>query len=217
MKSDLMNKADIERLITINVLKHLAENRQYCVPAAVSGRHIHLSLKDAAVLFGQGYQLRKLRFLSQPGQYVCQEKLKIAGPKGWIDGMRVLGPERPETQVEVSVTDTFKLGVEAAVKMSGDIAGTPGCVLIGPAGEVTLRQGVIVSARHLHISADEAQAYGVDNGDIVSVKKTGGRETIFEEVIVRAGHSHSLELHIDMDEANAACIKSGDLLELIKS
>jgi putative phosphotransacetylase len=188
----------------------------YYIPAAASGRHIHLSTEDKNCLFGRGYELRKLRPLSQPGQFACEEKVTVVGPKGRIPDVRILGPERPETQVEVSRTDTFKLGLAPIVRMSGDVKGTPGCTLIGPAGEVTLSQGVIVSARHLHISNEEAAAYGLKNGDMISVKHEGERETIFGKILVRAGNAHSLELHIDTDEANAAGICNGDLLELIK-
>ena len=211
-----MEKEEAKRLVTLMVCVKLAQQNEYHVPAAVSGRHIHLSAAHRDALFGPGYALTRQRALSQPGQYACEEKLALIGPKGRIDGVRILGPERPDTQVEVSTTDTFALGIPAPVRMSGNITGTPGCRLVGPRGEIALDKGVIVAARHLHISALEAAAYGLKNGEAVSVCKWGERAAMLSNVIVRAGEAHSLELHIDTDEANAAAIKGGDLLELVK-
>ena len=203
-------------LITYDIVKCLAGQGRYYVPAAASNRHIHLSQKMLEQLFGNGYTLKTMRPLSQPGQYACEEKLTLVGCKGKIESIRILGPMREETQVEISLTDSFVVGIPPVVRMSGDLNGTPGGKLIGPAGEVELRQGVIVSARHLHVSDEEALWYGIKSGDVVSVKKTGLRPATFGNVLVRAGEAHALELHIDTDEANAAVIKNGDLLELIK-
>lgn len=209
-----MIKRRIERRV---IEQNAQDNGEYYIPAAVSNRHIHLSAADVKTLFGTGYTLTHLRPLSQPGQYSCSETLTVAGVKGRIERVRILGPERKATQVEVSLTDTFYLGIEPVIRMSGDIAGTPGCKLIGPAGEVTLREGVIVSARHLHISNEEAAVFGLKNGDVISAKKTGERETIFGNILVREDKMFSLELHLDTDEANTGHIKNGDLLEMIKS
>lgn len=211
-----MDDKELKRKIEIEVLKQLAKSGQYCVPAAISARHVHLSLTDVEALFGRGYRLKKLRDLSQPGQFACEEQVTLIGPKGSLESVRVLGPERRDSQVEISVTDSFKVGIEPVVRMSGNIEGTPGGKLIGPAGEVALKQGIIVAARHLHMSAEEAAAYGLKNGDIVSVKKAGARAMIFGNVAVRSGEGHSLEMHIDTDEANAAGMLCGELLELIK-
>ncbi len=211
-----MKESDIKRLVLLGIVKNLAQQKEYYIPAAASGRHVHLCRADVEKLFGTGYALKTSRALSQPGQYACEEKIAVAGPKGRMEGVRILGPERPETQVEVSLTDTFKLGIAPAVRMSGDIAGTPGCTLIGPKGEAALDQGVIVAARHLHMSDEEAAAFGLKNGDVVSAIKKGERGIAFNNILVRAGKAHSLELHIDTDEANAAAIKNGDLLELIR-
>ena len=211
-----MEKDELKRLTTVTTCVALARNQEYYIPAAVSARHIHLSAAERDALFGPGYVLKKLRALSQPGQYACEEKLTVVGPKGRIDGVRILGPERPDTQVEISMTDTFALGIAPVVRMSGDIAGTPGCKLVGPKGEVALEKGVIVAARHLHMSAAEAAAYGLKNGDYVRAFKRGARENVFGSILVRAGEGHALELHIDTDEANAATVKNGDLLELVK-
>ncbi len=211
-----MNEEKLKRNIEIEVLKQCAKDGKPYVPAAISARHVHLSRADVETLFGKGHQLKKLRDLNQPMQFACEEQLTLTGPKGSIANVRVLGPERRETQVEISFTDSYKVGIKPVVRMSGDLAGTPGGSLIGPLGEVTLKSGVIVAARHLHMSADEAAAYGLKNGDIVSVKKAGEREIIFGNVIVRSGEGHSLEFHIDTDEANAAGMPCGELLELIK-
>lgn len=206
----------MKRKIEIEVLKQFARSGQYCVPAAISARHVHLSRADVEALFGKGYQLKKLRDLNQPGQFACEEQVTVSGPKGSIGNVRVLGPERRDTQVELSITDCYKAGIKPAVRMSGDIEGTPGGSLIGPAGEVALHKGVIAAARHLHMSAEEAAAYGLKSGDVVNIRKTGAREIVFGNVAVRSGEGHSLEMHIDTDEANAAGMMCGELLELIK-
>ena len=212
-----MDKESIQRKVQMEIIKQLiAKCGVYYIPAAASGRHVHLTRADVDTLFGAGYRLKAQRPLSQPGQFACEEKVTVVGPKGKMDGVRVLGPERKETQVEVSLTDTFRLGIKPVVRMSGDIAGTPGYRLIGPAGEVTLQQGAIVAARHLHMSKEEAALFGLKNGDIVSARKAGVREAVLGNIPVRSGDGHSLELHLDTDEANAAGIKNGDLLELIK-
>jgi len=207
---------DIKRSIVVEVLKRFALFKKgYFVPAAVSARHVHLSGEHVEALFGKGHRLNRAWDLSQPGQFACEERVALIGLKGSFENVRVLGPERKETQVEVSVTDCYRIGIKPAVRMSGDIAGTPGCTLVGPAGEVKLDKGVIVAARHLHISDEEAAAFGLKNGDIVGAKKKGERETVFGNIIVRAGREHSLELHLDTDEANAAGITGGELLELV--
>jgi putative phosphotransacetylase len=188
----------------------------YHVPVAISNRHIHICQNDLNILFGKGYILTPERYLSQPGQFACVEKLTLVGPKNKIDNVRILGPTRKDTQIEISVTDGYLLGIESVVRMSGDIVGTPGCKLIGPNGYLELNQGVIVSARHLHISKEESDLFGLNHGDIVKVKKTGLRSTVFEEVLVRCGKEHKLEMHIDTDEANSAAIVNGDILTLEK-
>lgn len=212
-----MENSEVRRAIELEVIKQcLQSGRGYFVPVAISARHAHLSRCDVETLFGKGYRLKKLRDLSQPGQFACEEQITLSGPKGSIEKVRVLGPERGETQVEISCTDSFKVGIEPVIRMSGDIEGTPGGKLIGPAGEVALGKGVIVAARHLHISVEEAALFGLKNGDTVSVKKDGKREMIFSNVAVRSGKGHSLEMHIDTDEANAAGMLRGELLELIR-
>lgn len=212
-----MENEAIRRSVMLAVATSLIENNhEYYVPAAISGRHVHLCQADIDVLFGAGYNLTRQRDLIQPGQYACAEKVALIGARGRIEGVRVLGPARVHTQVEISQTDSYKVGIAPLIRMSGNIEGTPGCTLIGPKGEVKLDQGVIVAARHLHISVAQAAQYGLSNGQVISVKKTGVRETIFGNVAVRSGDGHELELHIDTDEANAAGMTCGELLEIVK-
>lgn len=199
------------------VANSLMENNQgHYIPVAISGRHIHLCQKDVDALFGIGHTLTRMRDLVQPGQYACEEKVTLVGPKGRLEGVRVLGPARPETQAEISQTDSYKVGISPVVRMSGNIDGTPGCTLIGPKGEIRIDHGVIVAARHLHINGAQAQAYGLVNGQVINVKKTGIREIVFGNVVVRSGDAHELEMHIDTDEANAAGLTCGELLKIVK-
>lgn len=212
-----MDEKTIKRTVLLTVIKQCARTHTAMyVPAAVSARHVHLCAADIEKLFGKEHSLQNMRELVQPGQYACTEQVTLAGKKGQIAGIRVLGPARAATQVEISMTDCYRVGIAPMVRMSGDIEGTPGGTLIGPAGQVRLEKGVIVAARHLHATAEQAAWFGLKNGDVISVKKTGERDTVFGNVVVRTGDAHELELHIDTDEANAAGLKQGDLLELIK-
>ena len=170
-----------------------------------SARHVHLSRADLDVLFGKGYELTVKKDLSQPGQYACEERVTVVGPKKAIERVGILGPVRPASQVEVSYTDARTLGINAPVKESGDIAGTPGCKLVGPCGEVEIANGVIVAKRHIHFTPAEAEAAGVSDKEIVSVKvESEGRTTIFGDVVVRVNPNFSAAMHIDTDESNAA-------------
>lgn len=186
------------------------------LPIALSNRHIHLSQEDLDTLFGEGYKLTVKKDLSQPDQYASEEKVDIVGPKGTLKGVRVLGPVRKRTQIEISISDAFKLGVEAVVRNSGDIAGTPGAKVIGPKGEIVLEDGIIVAARHIHMHTTDTEKFGVRDGDIVKVKTQGMRSLVFENVLVRSGDTHALEMHVDIEEGNAAAVKNGELVELIK-
>lgn len=185
------------------------------LPIALSNKHIHLSQADVDALFGQGYELTHKKDLSQPGQYACEEMVEVVGPKGSTK-MRVLGPVRPESQVEVSLADARGLGIAVPVRQSGDVEGTPGCKLVGPKGEVELERGVIVAARHIHMSLEDAEKFGVKDKDIVSVQTTGERALLFNNVLVRANAAFALEMHVDLEEGNAAGVKNGDLVELVK-
>lgn len=186
------------------------------LPIALSNRHIHISQEDLDILYGEGYELTKLKDLSQPGQYACEEKVDIVGEKGTLKGVRILGPVRPETQFELSISDAFALGVKPMVRNSGDIDSTPGAKLVGPKGEVEIDKGVIVAARHIHMHTDDAENFGVKDKDIVSIKTEGPRSLVFENVLVRVSDDFALEMHVDMEEGNASGVKNGQLVELIK-
>lgn len=173
------------------------------VPVGISNRHIHLSQKDLDALFGAGYQLTPMKDLSQPGQFACKETVTICGPKGAIEKVRVLGPVRKETQIEIVAGDCFKLGVKAPAKLSGDLAGTPGITVVGPRGSVQTAQGLIVAQRHIHMAPADAQAYGVQDGQIVKIRVGGLRGGIYDNVAIRVTTSSKLECHLDTEEANA--------------
>ncbi len=169
-----------------------------------SARHVHLSQADLEVLFGEGYTLTNKKDLSQPGQYACEEKVTVVGPKGSTK-MSILGPTRNATQVEVSLTDARALGIKAEIRESGDIEGTAGCKLVGPAGEVEIPCGVIAAKRHIHMTCADAEEFGIKDKDVVSVKvNSNGRELIFGDVVCRVNDSFALAMHIDTDESNAA-------------
>jgi acetate kinase len=205
---------DEERAIARATAEEVAESRAVdaptSIPIAVSARHIHLQRATLEALFGEGYELTPRNPLSQPGQFAAEETLDIIGPKRTIERVRILGPLRPADQVEISRTDEFFLGVDAPVRLSGDIANTPGITLRGPKGTVTLEQGLICAWRHIHMTPADAEAFGVKNHDIVEVAVSGGpRDLIFGDVLVRVKSSYALEMHIDTDEANAAELRSG--------
>ena len=173
------------------------------VPVGISNRHIHLSQADLDQLFGAGYQLTPMKELSQPGQFACKETVTICGPKGAIEKVRVLGPVKKETQIEIVAGDCFKLGVKAPAKLSGDLAGTPGITVVGPRGSVQTAQGLIVAQRHIHMAPADAQAYGVQDGQIVKIRVSGLRGGIYDNVAIRVTTSSKLECHLDTEEANA--------------
>lgn len=197
------------------VLTELARQGSRFVPIGVSARHIHLSQHDVEALFGNGYKLQPFKLLSQPGQFAAQEQLTIVGSKGTLEKVRILGPVRNHTQVELAMSDAMRIGVKAPIRMSGDLAGTPSCILRGPAGEINLPDGVIVASRHLHMSDNQANAFGLKNGDSISIRMTGARSCILGGIIVRCGAGHDLEVHLDTDEANAGVIESGALVEIV--
>lgn len=186
------------------------------LPIALSNRHIHVSREDLDVLFGKGYELNKIKDLSQPGQYACDEKVEIVGSKNSIKGVRILGPVRPNTQLELSISDAFTLGIKPIVRNSGDIEGTPGVKIVGPKGEVEIKEGAIVAARHIHMHTKDAEDFGVVDNDIVNIKVNGPRGLIFDNVLVRVSDKFALEMHVDIEEGNAAGVKNRDAVELIK-
>lgn len=195
----------LARDATAIILEKFRVNVERKIPIAISARHVHLKQADVEALFGKGHQLTPSRPLSQPGQFACEEKVTLIGPRQSIEGVRVLGPARSDTQIEISRTDEFFLGIDAPVRGSGDIANTPGITLEGPAGRVELDHGVICAWRHIHMHPDDADHFEVQDHDIVEVAVEGtGRDLIFGDVLIRVSPNFKLEMHIDTDEGNAA-------------
>jgi len=185
------------------------------VPVGVSARHIHLTQEHIEVLFGEGYQLTEFKPLSQPGQFAANETVAVMGPKGGFEKVRILGPARKDSQLEISRTDSFAIGVKAPVRESGNIEGTPGIKVKGPKGEVELERGVIVAARHIHFHTSDAEKWGIADKQTLKVRVGGERGLVFENVIARVSDSFALDMHIDTDEGNAAGVKTGDTAEII--
>ncbi|MBI5243111.1 MAG: acetate/propionate family kinase [Elusimicrobia bacterium] len=185
------------------------------IPIEVSAHHAHLSRGHVEALFGEGCALTVRGELSQPGQFACEETLNLVGPKGRVERVRILGPERKESQVEISMTEEYALGIHAPIRMSGDLEGTPGITLEGPKGTLVVGKGVILAQRHIHMSPEEALSFGLMDRDVVQVRVAGGRELVFGDVTVRVHPSFRLAMHIDTDEANAAEIKTGQLGALV--
>ena len=180
------------------------------VSIEVSARHVHLSAEVLEKLFGENHKLTFMRDLSQPGQFLCEERVEVIGPRNKLSNVAVLGPERSRTQVEISLTDARKIGVEAHIRESGDLDETASCILRGPCGEIELKSGVIVAKRHIHMNTMEAQNMGVVSGQICRVKvRTDERSLVFGDVVIRVSDNFSLAMHIDTDEGNAMSWKSG--------
>lgn len=186
------------------------------VPVGISNRHIHLSKEHIEILFGQNYQLTRLKDLSQLGQYACKETLIISGPKGSLEKVRVLGPKRSKTQVEVSIGDCRKLGVTPNIRMSGDLNGTSEIVIIGPKGSLRLKEGVIVAQRHIHMNSEYATQLNLKNEELVSIEIEGLRGGILNNVCVRIDDSFTLECHLDIEEANSVGINPKTLVKIKK-
>lgn len=201
------------------IMAHLNPNdipKTDTIPVGISNRHIHLSQSAVNKLFGSNYQLTKLKDLSQPGQYACKECVTICGPKGVIEKVRILGPVRSETQVEILQSDTFKLGVKGILRLSGDLADTPGITLIGPEGSYEISQGVIVAKRHIHMLPQDAERFGVSDGQVVTIEFAGDRGGSLNNVVIRATANSGLECHIDTEEANALGVIPGTTIKIRK-
>ena len=217
-----MEQQTVEQItkIVLQTLNQMEEKSQksggYQVPVGVSARHIHLTQEHVEALFGEGYQLTKKKDL-MGGQYACNETVTVVGLKlRAIENVRVLGPVRKASQLEVSATDAMKLGIAAPIRESGNVAGSAPIAVVGPKGAIYLKEGCIVAMRHIHMSPADAQAAGVHDGDIVSVKADNERGAVFNQVKIRVHESFTLEMHIDTDEANASKIKTGDKVTIIK-
>lgn len=182
-----------------------------------SARHVHVTQEVLETLFGKGYELTKKKDLSQPGQFACEERVQVIGAKGSFPAVSILGPVRPETQVELSASDARSIGVVAPCRESGDVAGSGACKLVGPAGEIEIAEGVIVAKRHIHATPEDAEKFGIKDKEIVSVKiESDGRSLVFGDVVVRVSSKYALAMHIDTDESNAAFAKPGMTGEIIK-
>lgn len=198
---------DIEKLVDAVI-------RTAFIPLEASGRHVHVTKEQAQILFG--HDLTEKRPLSQPGQFLCNERVTVAGPKGEFQNVAVLGPARKEAQVEISITDGRTLGITPPVRLSGDVKGTPGARLIGPNGQVELQNGVIVAKRHIHMTPEDARNFGVTDGQEVSLKTYTSRQLVFENVPVRVRPDFATFAHFDYDEANACGMKDGDLGRILQ-
>lgn len=204
----------VDQIVEEVVKRIQAQTTSFEVEA--SGRHIHLSRGSVDALFGEGYQLTKVKDLSQPGQFVCKERITLVGPKGMFKNVVILGPERPESQVEVSLTDSRDLGISVPIRESGHIEGTPGVILVNGERSLKLAKGLIVAKRHIHMTPEDAAKNHVTNGQIVKVKVGGKRPLIFDEVVVRVSHKFATYMHIDYDEANACGLEKGTRGVIIK-
>lgn len=186
------------------------------IPVGISNRHLHLSQADLDSLFGPGYPLTRMKDLSQPGQFACKETVTLCGPKGAIEKVRILGPVRSQTQIEVLTGDCIKLGLPAVARLSGDLKGTPGVTIVGPKGSVQTKEGLIVAQRHIHMTLEEAKCLGVHDGETVAIEYAGQRGGIYNNVAVRANNASALECHLDIEEANAMDMNSLSKINIIK-
>lgn len=210
------NQDTLVKLVTKLVMEELY-GMSTQIPIGVSNKHIHLSRKDMDALFGEGSELTPIKDLGQPGQYACAETVAVKGPKGEFARVRVLGPLRKESQVELSKTDARSIGIKAPIRESGVLEGTPGVELVGPAGSVMLERGAIVALRHIHMTPEQAKQWGLKDKDVVDVKVNGGeRAGILGNVIVRVSDKFALEMHVDTDEANACCLDNNDTVSIIR-
>lgn len=183
----------------------------------ISARHVHVTKEHLETLFGAGYELTPKKDLSQPGQFACEERVTVVGPKKELKGVSILGPCRPDTQVELSATDARSIGVVAPIRESGDVAGSGACKLVGPCGEVELSEGVIVAKRHIHMTPEDAAELGVKDCDIVNVKvTTDDRSLVYGDTVVRVSPKYALAMHVDTDEANAAAIPGSCMATIVE-
>ncbi len=201
---------ELLKLVTQRVMEKVNTYNAYKIPIGVSNRHVHVTQEDLETLFGKGCQLTKKSDLKQPGQYASNETVIIRGPKGEFDRVRILGPVRKQSQIEISKTDSFRLGIRPPIRESGDLSGTPGLEMIGPKGSVLLSKGAIIALRHIHMTPKQADAMGVKDKDMVEVETFGERHGIFGDVLIRVSDQFSLEMHVDVDEANACALSNHD-------
>ncbi|MDF3000760.1 MAG: Propanediol utilization protein [Bacillota bacterium] len=210
-----------DKLIVSYIVQQLKDyidgKEEACIPAGISSRHIHLCKNDLHVLFGTGYELQMLKPLSQPGQFAAKETVCIAGPKGSFEKVRVLGPVRSKSQVEISQTDGFSLGISAPVRESGNLEGAADICVAGPKGSLVIKESVIIAKRHIHMTPEDALRFGVENGQLVTVRTPGEKGLDLRGTVVRVHPAYSLEFHADTDEGNAAGLKQQDQVRLLRA
>lgn len=211
-----MDKYEAVIKLLMDAVKSESGSDELTIPTGVSNRHVHLSQEDLDTLFGKGYELTNMKELSQPGQYACKEMVTVCGPKGAIEKVRILGPVRKQTQVEILAADCFKLGRNTAPKMSGELAGTPGITLVGPKGTVETKEGLIIAQRHIHMSPADALKFGVHDGETVKIETEGIRGGIFNNVAIRVTETSALECHLDTEEANAMGLSGSSKVTIVK-
>lgn len=201
---------EMATILTEKILESVQHYENFRIPIGVSNRHVHVSRADLDRLYGKDYALTHKSELGQPGQFAANETVTLQGPKGTFEHVRILGPVRSQSQVEISKTDSFRLGVKAPIALSGHLQGTPGITLIGPRGTVDLPCGVIIAKRHIHMTPSQAAARHLKDGQIVDVETFGERRGILGDVIIRVSDTAGLEMHIDVDEANACSLSNHD-------
>lgn len=216
MKEQKDRTPEEETIARIVQMTYACINEMKNIPVGVSSRHVHLSREHMNILLGKGATLTVKKMLKQPGQFASEETVRLVGPKGTIENVRVLGPVREETQVEISKSDGFVLGIDAPVTESGKLDGTPGIILEGPCGRVELKKGVMVALRHIHLDPAAAELLQVRDKDMVSVEIPGERGCLMRNVLVRVSHHFASELHVDTDEANAFGLKTGHVIQIQK-
>ncbi|GLB32733.1 phosphate propanoyltransferase [Lacrimispora amygdalina] len=211
-----MDKYEAVIKLLMDAVKSESGSDELTIPVGVSNRHVHLSQEDLDTLFGKGYELTNMKELSQPGQYACKEMVTVCGPKGAIEKVRILGPVRKQTQVEILAADCFKLGRNTTPEMSGELAGTPGITLVGPKGTVETKEGLIIAQRHIHMSPADALKFGVHDGETVKIETEGIRGGIFNNVAIRVTETSALECHLDTEEANAMGLSGSSKITIVK-